>query len=1275
MKRILTLLTLFVSNILFAQQPLSKSLRTSAHRYIYHISAAEAATLYKTDLQKVDERYLHTLIDSFPINSETPKLADGNYILLHATANYLQYNLVAIGDLQLKVINNKRNLMVRLHKNNGTNISNAIVKVNGKTLPYHAATHTYNRSRFRKSGNMLVTHGPTTYNFPIERYANSNKQTRTLTQNFLGSFPLKYITQTIRKWQSQNNRYTNYFRYSLPYEEKFRGFMSFNKPIYKPGDTVKLKAFVMNKQGKGLTDRLLVRLTSSYFDVDTTIAIVKPYRPGGFTHEFVLSDSLNLDLDDEYLVTLEEVRSRKYDLSTYDGDLSDDEYAAQRKVVMRGKFQYEEYELNAITFSARADKKEHHRGHTQVIFLKATDENDLPIMDGRLQITVVANPHNAIFSKPTQFLPDTLWSHSQELETVGETKINLPDSIFPEASFNYQIECTLLNSNNERHNQQLNSKFNNQPAFVAFNLQKDSLRMNYFNRGTAVSVPAIVYALNAQDDTLEIASVQLPAAMKLNPYATDYLVQAEGMSNLYTIKHIKGMVSAMATRTKDSILILLNNPHRLPVWYTLFVGNKVVTRGQNDTLLLQIKTHTPKNYFLSLQYIIGNTVHQEEYTIAYQNKLLNVSINAPQVVYPGQTTTIEVSVADANGKRVAEADVTSYAFTRKFTDARPPVVPYLGKTYPWRKAGPNFHALPSKDWKKLRQLNWERWSQDMGLDSIEYYKFLYPHELYYNKEAAKDSVTQVAPFVVINGRVQPIHMLYIDERPYFFSQSQHLQRYSFPVTPGIHSLRIRTHDRVITLKDFTVPKGAKTIISINGDTTNKAVSMRPAPDTLTVAEKTLLEKYTVLIENNYGEHFTYIDQDNSLFLLPKTANYSYNPFPLVGPLAPRAANLVVHNRFKQGFDVEGGYLHQISSGLIKQKQVTINTLISKKLSNQAPTYHFSELALTAQEIDSLWKSYLDNRSTNEDLFINAGLLKQGNGALRIGLQHKKEEPELFVKNILLFRNDDTDFIRVFKGKARELGYLAPGYYRLFLLLKNDHYILQDSLYIEKDGLNYYTINTSGIRPGDSISRKLAMIIESRELKQKGSNNDLLDIKENFNSGFLDQSAFNNTLFGQVRDEKGQAIPFATISVKGTRIAVQTDVNGYYHISTPEKGTLVVSAIGFTSMEQAITHSLQNISLARSSAQLQEVVVTGYGMQRKKSMTGSVSVENVLAGRVAGLQIRGINSITANSAPLIVVDGILYDGTMNDLDPSLLANITVLSGDAAKALYGARGSAP
>lgn len=1252
-----------------AQHNLSGSLQHSPYTYIYRLASKEADALAATGLKKVQEEHLHTLVDSFQIGTHVPPLRPGNYLFMHTNSNKMVYRLYTTDDLKVKAISNDHDLSVAVHTRQGVLINDATVQLNKKRLSYNPASQTYGPVRRKKKGAVKVYHNNTGYTFPIA----GNRWRQPFFRKLSHSFPLKYISSLFRN-RPRNNYYDKrFFRDYTAYEQGFKGFLIYNKPKYKPGDTFFLKAFITNGKGKPVNRSLILRLCNDYLDTDTILATLQPYRAGGYTYQFVLSDTLDLDLDDDYLLTLEEESSRKYDLNEYDGNLDDDEYAMKRKVLVRGKFSYEEYELRSVSFRARSSQETHSRGEQLSIFLKAVDENEMAVMDGRVKILVKPREYSSTtFHTPHVFLPDTLWFHSQQLESVGETKIDLPDSIFPGASFDYEIQCSFLNTNNEAQQKTLQQTYRHNPWSLSFELLQDSLKVDYRLSGKPVAGSGILYISGNNTDTIEARAIQLPAVIKINPFAASYKVTTDSVTESYRLKRPAGMVSCLSSRTRDSVYVQLVNQHRLPVWYTIFAGNKVVLRGYGDTLLYREKSGKPGNYFVALQYIYTNQVYTENYTIPYQEKQLSIRTDQPKSVYPGQNVQVNVHVTDHEGHAIPDADITAYGYTSKFR-SNTPVVPYFGKMYPGRKWHP-FPGLKEKEALEYEAtLNWERWSREMKLDTVEYYRFLHPQGIYVNRESAKDNISQVAPFVVDKGNLQAVHLLYIDEVPVFFSQARHIKRYSFRISAGRHTIRLRTNDKLITLDSVWIKDGMKTFISVDVNKPDRHVKITKMPNTLTKYEMQLWGKYMLVINNQFGENLAYVAQYPHYFLLNGSNNQYQYPV-LTGPFVNTTATLVVKNRFQQNFETEGSWEYTISKGLVRQKQSSNPNLFSSWLSTATPDYDFHDFVLTAEEIDNRWQDYLDNRSSSVRLFYNGYTNKTGNGRLRISVHPDAENKALFVKNIILFRYDNPDFVAIHPGIDRDFGYLSPGKYRLLFLLKKDRYFIKDSITVLPEGVIYYEVTNIDEKEADSTSIAITRIIENRNRDASWQTDSELDqIKETFNEKYLDPAVFSEVINGDVYDYTGVPVALAQITIKGTRTGAVTDARGHFSMRVPPESTIVVSAIGYERREIRITQEgYYKIRLNVSVSHLNEVIVTGYGTERKREQTGAmVKVETTLQGKVSGVMIRGQNSIGNAATPLIIVDGLPYNGSLEDMDKGMFDSMNVLKGEAATAIYGSR----
>ena len=188
--------------------------------------------------------------------------------------------------------------------------------------------------------------------------------------------------------------------------------------------------------------------------------------------------------------------------------------------------------------------------------------------------------------------------------------------------------------------------------------------------------------------------------------------------------------------------------------------------------------------------------------------------------------------------------------------------------------------------------------------------------------------------------------------------------------------------------------------------------------------------------------------------------------------------------------------------------------------------------------------------------------------------------------------------------------------------------------------------------------------------------------------------------GQVVDQEGEPLIGATIRLKGSENGVVTDLDGNFQLDAPANATLVVSYVGFKDREIAVNGRavLGQIQLESDALVLDQVVVVGYGTQKKADLTGSVSIVNadelkrtsnsnistMLEGKVAGVQIttngepgadptvriRGVGSF-GSSAPLYVIDGVPMGTTIRDFSPNDIETIQVLKDAAAGAIYGSR----
>jgi hypothetical protein len=1297
------LLSLFILATLFAQaqKPLTNSRTSSLYTYVYKLN--DDATLQflagKHDLIKQEE--LNNEVAKYLTDKpQNVALPPGNYLKVTAVENKLKYALIQKHNANLILLANGTDLRFILLDNDSREISDAIAYRNSKLIPYDKDAETYHISRSKKDTLIKVNYKGVINFFNLnERYVRKYRDydpDRKPVKNKLG-----------RLWQKATEPIIKLFKkpslYRAPAIQTNPGFMVFNKPKYRPGDTVKFKAFILQKKSmRPINDkRLAIRLKDYYRDNGKIIGYVNAYRDGGFNYQFKLTDSLKLRLGSEYTISLETLDSKKYDTDSYDGDRPDWEILDKRTVYQEDVFKYEDYELKTNRFNVRVDRREASPGMLTSVYFKATDDNDLIIPDGRVKMTLFTIEATD-FGAPHVFVPDTLWQHELILDPIGETKFTLPDSIFPKANIRYNARFTLLNSNNESLEKLEYLQWYHAAQIIATKVEHDTLSINYMIAGKNFPITASITRVGTRNDTLGTATVSLPAKIVIAPNITTYIIKADTLTKKVWLYGGEGDdIQTLSYRTKDSLFIRINNPRNTKFWYTIYTGNKLFESGTATRLIYQKPfKYTGRVSVLVNSVWAGESISKED-IVPLLDHFLNVEVQQPVSVYPGQQADIEINVKDKTGKAVANADITAYAVTKKFDNYKSVTPPYLGSRYKNRPFKQDLLFKRLVDTGRVK-LDWQYQSRQMGLDTITYYKFTHPDTLYSITESAPDSLTQVAPFVVKDGEILPVHILYIDEKPVYFSQSQDLQRYSFAVTPGTHSLRFRTVDKSIRLDNVTIPRGQKLILSVNSDEVqNPKLNYRKMPEILGDYEANLVNKYMISIVPNFNEYMATLQQGDKVFLMNGVLDY-YNNYNyrtrktiLAGPFNGSSIDLTIKGGFMRNFIGEGGYSFEFQPDLIKQKSLDVRYPFNTQLKLLPGNSNYRQYPLTIAETDNIWSNYLDNRAHYAYKFYGGNTFAKL--LIKVAPLKKGETP--FVKNILVYKKDDPNFLQIYPGNNIWFYNLQPDRYRLLFLLKGNSYYLLDNVIVKSRGVSFYSTADIPIHAPDSVSLKIAKLtaIPSLQYIDRKTTN---AIKGAFNEKFLDMKLFPGEIMGYVYDaETGEPLTGSTISIGGKGI-VQADIDGYFRINGPSSNKLTFSNIGYETLELKVEKGqLITVKLKPGKRSLNEVVIRGYVRHNRDETTGSsyivsdgmlkdvasLNVEKILQGGAAGLNIQNnarirsstvnvgsLSVLAAGAGPLYVVDGIKVK--LNDKDfvmpaDDMIASKSTLTAEAAMAIYG------
>jgi len=1266
MKRILLLPLLAASLMLFSQDVV-KSRTSSYVTQVYKITNDETDLLLKKHL--VDESFFHDWVLTYPSDSTLKgELPTGHYLHVRSVSDKLEIELESVNNLSMKILDNSRDLLLVFQDSQGKELDQVHAQVKGKRVPFDTKLGVYRLSKTNKQGLVKAEFEGHVCFFETQRKYNNTLPARakrrvlyTFGVRYLIS-PFKYTYHLVKALIRSDYVQPPEIYYSVQkwFEPKdHEGYMTLNKPMYKPGDTVRMKAFVTEKKGKPIKKDLDIYISGYSPQLRKKIATIIPYRDGAYVYDFVLSDSLRLTLDKSYSIYLEDSRNNNYPSAS---------------------FSYEQYELNQ-NFYSFTNLDDNGKEAPAVLLLKGTDSNDLPLYDVRAEILV--QPKKVVdFYEKEIFVADTLWFHQLKLDPLGDTRITLPDSIFVNGKYDYEVVVAFINTENERQTKTLSLVYDavEKPLIACEN---DSIAFSH-----SLSGEYEVIALTDRGKVIFTHHVRLPHKEKIDPAAKSYQLRLQNMVIGQKLMNIVNEgVEMIASRTKDSLILTLQNPRKLGVRYQLFKNNKIVQEGYSDHWTVKRKTHVNDRYYISMQYLWAGEAKEQNYDLPFAKKPLQIQVDHPVSVFPGQTVDVNIIVKDAWGQPVKEADVTAYAVTKKFVEVQNVSVPGFER-FESRKAFNSFSEKIISNKDITQKLDYDFWKYKLGLDSIQFYSFLYPEKgMFIQEIATRDSLTQIAPYVVKNGVIQPIYYVYFNDELKYYYEVETLEPYSFLVEREVNYISIRLRDRLISLPKMPIEKGKKLIISVDLDNLPQGILAYAKPDKLEEYEIRKIKPHFMWVKRSESQKNAYLKQGKNVHMFtPSKYNYGYGS-EMTGPFLP--GQVKFQSLFDLSFSFKPGMAYTFQSGLIDRE--TQANDFSGKLHWVTREASLKDEVLTEDRIRDLWKvpevktvyhfrKYPDTRTTSK-----------GKGSLSIRrVVKEKIQPERIAT--FLINLDQPDEYYIFPPEQNTFTPLAPGMYQCLIVYADQQYIKPLPVKVKPYGTVFYDISDSGILPADTFSIEIIRRIKEWSVKSTYVEQDRMQEMQNIRQLYYQESIDETNYSGGrwvmgvvTSSDDGSGIPGVNVIVKGTTIGTVSNADGFYRIYVPYGNSLVYSFIGFMTTELSLgSRASADVQLSMDVQQLSEVVVVGYGVTTERKSL-SYSVSNALAGRMAGIvvnggsgnadsvsiRIRGMSTLQSDRKPLVIIDGVLKN--LDDIDPRQVTAIEILKQDAATALYGSRAS--
>jgi hypothetical protein len=831
--------------------------------FVFEITNKEAQKLLKAKTNDtIFNGLLHTQVDTFDIEKGwINRPSKGHFILVKIIGNKLHCEYTSVFPYQVLLFKEYDALSLQVLDLNGNVRDDAKVKLQFKRLRLDPESKTY-----RLENNWI----------------NAENQIATVElDGFRSVFNIE--KHEVPEW------YNNY--YNSDNGPDFYSYMITDKNKYKPNEHVRLKSYALSGSKSPIKKELEIWLTD--YQKTTMVGKIRPHRPGSFAGEFHLHDSLKMVLDKNYYLQLREKNGR---------------------IVASCSFYYEDYELFGNKLEIKLGTYQQFFPDKNEITISATDVNGLVLKDAKASIIVKTG--NIIESfQPLIILPDTLLFSQFDLDPEKPTSFDIPSDIFQKSNTSYQVTVIVTNSENKRMEQTVSAvHFYSQYELIT-RLSNDSICFELFNNGEIMdNVPCSIRYNNNIDST----EIFLPYKEKLNPALSVIHLKNNLISKSITMSHLNPKLEILGGIVKDSFNISLNNPQKLDISWYVYQGSMLLKKGFGKEIdfksIIENRTLT---YYVEILYSFGGQDQIKRFQYPFKEEFLDVTLNIPERIYPGQIVDATIQVNNQLGNPVRNVDLTALAVTGKLNYYLPDL-PYYGTSSSPRPKRASYSKYDINKRSAVLNLDYKRWVNPLRLDTMKYYQFTYPGNKAFVYKAEITDSTQFSVYVMQNGMAEQVYVIEVDRSPVYYSWVNQPHEYSFYISPGKkHEISLRLFDRVLVLDSLAFEAGKKTILSFDLDRLSGTINVIKLGDKFTSTES---GRHSPLVSTISDIHGNYAWLETEKEFLPVynyfSSNYSFGGRTKIGPLTPGKKTYVENNAYRISYKHSGGFNYIFEDNIV-----------------------------------------------------------------------------------------------------------------------------------------------------------------------------------------------------------------------------------------------------------------------------------------------------------------------------------------------------------------------
>jgi len=863
--------------------------------YIYRLDKEQMDFLTERNTI-TDTAFLFThLYKKFSRKSNyTALLPSGNFIIANINQAIVSYNYVYISSFEIKhkVIDNDVILFIK-DKKSRENVSSAKVKINDVLVSFDEGYGGYAFDKKSVNADLLAKN-------KVFLRVSLGEEYCVMRYNFLSA----YQGPSPKRFRTTNQTLAS------------SGYLINDKPVYRPGDTLRIKGFLVNPlTGLPFKHRAIFTLSEPMQNFIYTKKL-KAISPGAFVFDWKIPDSLKIDRSFQMNFTYK-VRSNWF--------------------VKSSSFYLENYALSENQYEAFMLKEEFYPGEDIGFRVHAADFNHFPLQGTMIHYKLSLNGVQDFYgdtltlseAKRLNFFErDTLYPY----ENVMDLKI--PSALLPNMDANYGLEVTLTDPNTfEQKVIQLSCNRQMKKEKLLAYQKADSMFIRFqFNGKDTARAYQLVSLSNS--DTLFKKNITTPYSFQLSPYNTQVVItDKDNISvpvsvffNRLDISKVKG------ERSADSIRIAFSFPFDEAIHYRILKKDKVVQQGKTKKLDFKIADNTKDAYTLLFTSNINNTIENNFYRITYVPPIHKIKLQTtlPKQAFPGQKLLVNVLATDCYNKPLEKINIAAYAVNKQFEErfVTPEIaVPELFKDLVVIKheASVDQIRLNENHFQSQHSLTTKNFIR-FDLYNNEYYQLRYPRGV--NAKLSKNIQSPIPEFAIC---VTSNHVAYtpkyilLDGQPVYISDLGG-SPYSFQANAGTHQITFRFFNKKIVLNNVSFEASKKYWLGFNMDSIKKSTQNLVIVDSLPVAQPDESEKnilYNSLLLTNQFSYDSILLKSNSALVFAsnnrlrrqaRSLNVDGDNFYVFGPLNETLNASIRVNKKTFNLKVSSEYAHYFDPG-------------------------------------------------------------------------------------------------------------------------------------------------------------------------------------------------------------------------------------------------------------------------------------------------------------------------------------------------------------------------